>query len=426
MQNRTVNRIEEYLSYIVVICALLPSYAIAQDPSTAPLVQSNNIVPVGSFVLPSGTFGSTYGFGYAGTGGLGTYAVTYNPVNNSLFIGGHPYEQKIAEVRIPQILTGNPTATIIQNFADPLEGKLGSINPGDPNTKVLGSAFVYSNQLYIGAFSYYDGAGTQAKSQFVRPLSLSTTGQVSGPVKIGDKYPGWVDKYATVVPAEWQATFGGNVMVGGSGGSINSLQSWGPSLSVIKPENIGAINPVPSTLVVGYPYGNPLDPATTGNQLWSASDVISAALFAAGTRTVMFVGRHGLGNYCYGPGTSDQSLAGKPADGGVDNYCYDPSNGSKGTHNYPYRSQMWAYDANDFVAVKNGTKQSWTIRPYAVWQLDSAFVDIQGIGYDQTNQRIYVSASCKYGDCAPKIYVYQINNAGSVVSPQPPTNVKIK
>jgi hypothetical protein len=92
--------------------------------------------------LPTGTLGSTYGFSYAGTGGRGAYAVTYNPANNSLFIGGHPYEQRVAEVAIPQSISGTPTATALQNMIDPLEGKLGSINPSDPNAKVLGSAFV--------------------------------------------------------------------------------------------------------------------------------------------------------------------------------------------------------------------------------------------------------------------------------------------
>src|SRR4030095_12465798 len=165
------------LGYLLMLlsAALSPSYVHAQTPSNAPLIQSNNLSYIGRFKLPSGSLGSTHGFGYAGTGGLGAYAVTYNPANNSLFIGGHPYEQRVAEVAIPQSISGTPTATALQNMIDPLEGKLGSINPSDPNTKVLGSAFVYNNQLYIGGFSYYDGAGTQSQAQFVQPTNLSPT-----------------------------------------------------------------------------------------------------------------------------------------------------------------------------------------------------------------------------------------------------------
>ena len=69
---------------------------------------------------------------------------------------------------------------------------MSSINPSDPNSKIIGSALVYNDKLYVGAFSHYDGAATQSKSEFVRPLSLSTTGQVMGPVKIGGPIPaGW-------------------------------------------------------------------------------------------------------------------------------------------------------------------------------------------------------------------------------------------
>jgi hypothetical protein len=385
------------LSYLLVsITAALSSvYVQAQTPSTAPLIQSNNLSYIGSFKLPSGTLGSTYGFGYAGSGGLGTYAVTYNPANNSLFIGGHPYEQKIAEVAIPQSLSGTPIATALQNLIDPLEGKLSSINPSDPNSKIIGSAFVHSNQLYLGAFSYYDGAGTQTKSQFVRPTNLSTSGQVQGPFTVGNKYPGWVDKYATQIPTEWQSIFGGQVFVGGSGGAINSLQSWGPSVSAINP----IAGSIPATLVLGYPYGNSLG-SDSANPYWGQSSVVFGVVFPQGTRSVLFFGKHGLGAFCYGTGAE----------------CNDPAIASKGSHNYPYRSQVWAYDANELVAVKNGQKQSWQVQPYAVWELDSSFTDIQGVGYNPVTRRIFVSAAWQ-DNGQPLIRVYQINNIDS----PPPT-----
>ena len=405
-------------SYLLVLLAgaLSTINVEAQTPSTVPLIQSNNLTHMGSFRLPSGTLGSTYGFGAAGTGGLGAYAVTFNPANNSLFIGGHPYEQTLAEVAIPQSFSGNPTATALQNLIDPLEGKLNSINPGDPNAKVIGSAFIYSNQLFIGGFAYYDGSGSQSKSQFSRPLSLSTKGQVKGPFQIGNKYQGWYDKYATVIPPEWQSAFGGQVFVGGAGGAINSLQSWGPSVSVINPSNIGSTNPVPATLVLGYPYGNPLaDNQGGGNIYWGQSSVIFGVVFPKGSRSVLFFGKHGLGAYCYGTGAE----------------CKDPSDASKGAHAYPYRSQVWAYDANELLAVKNGQKQSLQVQPYAVWELDPSFEDIQGVGYDPTTQRLYVSQV--YADqTRPLIRVYQINNvSGSTTTPAPvaapaaPTNLMV-
>ena len=83
----------------------------------------------------------------------------------------------------------------------------------------------------------------------------------------------------------------------------------------------------------------------------SQADFITGMVFPSGTRTVLFFGKHGMGNYCYGTGGSS----------GGD--CFDPDDSSKGIHSYPYRSQVWAYDANDLIAVKNGQKLSARDRP---------------------------------------------------------------
>ncbi len=408
-------RVWPQLWYLILFLVTLfaPQYLSAQTSSTAPLVQSNNLKYLGSFKLPNGNLGSTYGFSYAGTGGLGTYAVTFNPANKSLFIGGHPYEQKVAEIAIPQSFLATPTAIALQSLIDPFEGKLGTINPSDPNSKIIGSSFVYNNQLFLAGFSYYDGAATQVKSQFVRPTNLSTKGKVEGPFTIGDKYPGWVNKYASIIPPEWQSSFGGQVLVGGSGGAINSLQSWGPAASVIVPADIGPKNPVPAKLFLGYPIERPLANTAIGNPYWSQATVITAMVFPYGTRSVLFFGKHGLGAYCYGTGAE----------------CKDPADSSKGTHAYPYQSYVWAYDATDLLAVKNGQKQSFEIKPYAVWQLDPSFVDIQGVGYDPETQRLFVSTVCRDTNCAPIVRVYQINNAPGppvAAAPAAPSNLVLQ
>ena len=71
---------------------------------------------------------------------------------------------------------------------------------------------------------------------------------------------------------------------------------------------------------------------------------------------------------CYGNGTANPSLDGTTASMAL--YCYDPTNSYKGTHAYPYRYQVWAYDLNDFAEVKAGTKQPWDVVPYGVWSLN--------------------------------------------------------
>jgi hypothetical protein len=399
------------MSWTLVFCALLWLGPALESQTTAPRVLQSHITSLGSFKLPTSPMGTTYGMTYAGTGGLGTYVVAYNPGNKSLFVGGHPYEQEVAEFAIPTSLSGTPTATILQNLADPLEGKLNSINPGDPNTKVIGSAFMYGGRLILGAYAYFDGSGTQTKSHFARPASFAAKGQVVGPAQIGKDYPGWVDRSMTAIPAEWQTAFGGPALAGGGGGAINSLQSWGPAATVFDPAAITGTQPVAGTLVLGYPYGNPLADTAVGNQLWAQSDVVSGMVFVAGSRSVLFFGTHGLGAYCYGPG-------------GTNGECYDPDNSSKGTHAYPYRSQVWAYDANDLLAVKNGGTPSYRVQPYAVWELSSAFKQVQGVGYDPSTQRLYVSEVMGDGT-QPLIHVYQIAGLAAVVPPLAPTNVRL-
>ena len=258
------------------------------------------------------------------------------------FLGGHPYEQKIAEITIPQSLSGS-TAAVVQNLKDPLEGKLGSVNPSDPNQKIIGSAFVYNNNLYIGGYSYYDGAATQSKSQFVRPTNLSTTGQVQGPFTVGNKYPGWVDKYAAVIPTEWQSLFGGPVIVGGSGGAINSLQSWGPSASVIIPADIGSKNPIPATLVLGYPYGNPLNETNVGNPYWSQATVITGMVFPKELGVSSILVSMDLGHIVMAPERSAMIL----------------QIAQKARTHILTSLISGRIDANDLIAVKNGQKQSW-------------------------------------------------------------------
>jgi len=340
------------------------------------LVQSTGLVPIGTFRLPSGTLGSTWGFGSsAGCCGLGTYGVTFNPVRNSLYVGGHPYEQRLAEIAIPASFAGSPVATALSNLIDPLEGKLGSINPGDPNTKIIGGTLVFNGQLIVSGYSYYDGAGTQNASAFARPTDLTVRGQVVGPVKIGSQYPGWVDKFAALIPPEWQPNFNAPAFAGGAGGAINSLQSWGPSVSVFDPAMVARGGAVPATVVLGYPQAHPLADTSSGNPFWSQADVVTGVVAVPGTRSILFFGKHGMGAYCYGPGAD----------------CGDRDDSSKGTHAYPYRSQVWAYDMAELAAVKNGQKNSYDVKPYATWELDPGFKEIQGVAYDPATRHLFVS-----------------------------------
>jgi hypothetical protein len=335
---------------VAVATAVSTSAAVAQT-STAPLVQQTDLVYQGAFRVPQGTT-DTNTANYGGT------SIAYNPARNSLFIVGHEWHQRTAEISIPELVNSTSigslrTASVLQNFVDATEGKLGNINRSDPNSKRVGGQLVYNNKLYLTGYSFYDGAGTQTSSHFSRPLSLTTTGQVEGPVRVGNQYPGFVSGYMTEIPPEWRGPFGGPALTGNCCLAIAALQSNGPAASVFNPENMSSATPI-----LGYPLGKQLGPGeATTNPLYNLATKIRGIVFPAGTRSILFFGRHGVGNYCYGTGAE----------------CGDPADSSKGVHAYPYRYQVWAYDANDLLAVKNGTKAAHQPQPYAVWTFNLPF-----------------------------------------------------
>jgi hypothetical protein len=404
-----------------VACLLLilaaAQFACAQAP-TAPLVQQADMVYKGAFRVPLNTNGSS-NFNYGGT------AVAYNPANRSLFMIGSDPDQASAEISIPALVNGTSisqlnTATFLQGFADPTEGKLQQINPSDPNPQKVGAQLVYNSKLYLAAYSYYDGGDTQSTSHFVRPLSLSTSGKVQGPYRVGNVSPSFVSGYMGLIPTEWQASFGGPALTGGCCLAIISVQSNGPSAVVFDPANIGMANPVPGTEVLGYPYGHEVGPGeNTANGIFDLSTRIRGVVFPAGTRSVLFFGRTGVGPYCYGLGSE----------------CGDPAWSYKGTHNYPYVTQVWAYDANDLLAVKSGAKQPYAVQPYATWTLNLPFSAsdddhlIGGAAFDPATKMIYISQLCKDGNCGPIIHAYQLNvqaPSGPLVVPKPPTGVTVQ
>lgn len=395
---------------ILILACVVSSTAFAQ--SSAPLVQKDNLVYQGAFRVPQGTDENNT-FNYGGT------SLAYNPANNSLFMTGHDWNQLSAEIRIPTLVNSTSigslnTASIIQGFKDPTEGKLGQINPGDPNSKKVGGQLVYNGKLYMTGYSYYDGAGTQRFSHFSRPLSLTTTGQVAGPYKLTGPDVHWVSGYMGLIPPEWQSSLGGPALTGNCCLAIASVQSNGPSVSVFDPTTIASGS---AKVLVGYPLGSELGPGeATTNTLYNLTTKVRGVVFPTGTRSVLFFGRHGTGTYCYGTGAE----------------CNDPADDSKGTHAYPYRYQVWAYDANDLLAVKNGSKSASAVEPYAVWTYNLPFEGsggshmIGGAAFDPASGLIYVSQQCSDTNCAPVIHAFKVQGGTTVAVPNPPTNVAVQ
>jgi hypothetical protein len=84
-------------------------------------------------------------------------------------------------------------------------------------------------------------------------------------------------------------------------------------------------------------------------------------------------------------------------------------------------SAVLAYDMYDLLAVKNGTRDPWSLEPYAFWPITFPMspaagqdVRLSNAAYDSANNRIYIAQTgcCDvndYGDPKPIIHVFQVN-----------------
>ena len=247
-----------------------------------------------------------------------------------------------------------------------------------------------------------------------------------GPAQVGTLGAGFVSGYMTLIPPEWQSAFGGPALTGNCCLSVISRTSYGPAAFVFDPAAVGDSVPVPDSPLVYYPsshptlgtWGDSWDPSW--GIVWDGSTMIRGIIFPDDSRSVLFFGTQGVGGFCYGEGTSDPSLAGKPTPDGTI-WCYDPGNPYKGTHGYPYTAMVWAYDAKELLAVKQGEKQPWEVTPYATWPLTLPFgsATIGGAAYDAATGTIYVSQQFGNGS-EPVIHAFTVENL-SVMAPESST-----
>jgi len=429
-----------------------------------PILQQSNLVYKGAFRVPKGKYGaSTKSFSLS----YGGNSLAFNPKNNSLFMLGHlDSEKMLLEMSIPAVVNGTTlsslnTASVIQGSVDITGGigydKLGAGNTAIPNGGRPGSLLVYDNKLIGNSWAYYDGTSKAMNSHFTANLDWSAGPGFSGFYSVGvnpentaSANGGFVGGYMAPIPTEWQADFGGTALTGLGGTPVITRSSFGPSVSVFDPANVGVADPVPATMLVGYPSSHrTLGNYTDGNLIYNSTTEVRGVVFPSGTSTVLFFGRHGLGadnfgagsNYSgqttYGPATSNLNEVGRTATS-VPNTCgsaviaggdtcnYDPADSSKGVHGFPYVYRVWAYNAADIALVNNGAVnpstgqrfQPWDLIPYGVWDLPLPFsisqARINSATYDPSTQRIYLAqeaADKPNLEPFPVIHVFEVQNA---------------
>lgn len=429
-------------------------------PEALPLLQASSLTFLGSFRVPASQGGeNTPAFG--GTG------LTYFSPHDSLLMVGHDHYQKVGEFTIEtpviaETIAELPRATLLQPFTDILQGKLYTIDGDTSNgVKIGGLTPRFPDEsLIVTAWSYYDaGSPKQTRTHFrvaKWDFSTLTPDDVSGPYQVGAGFTGIVDAtpeehairtggfvsgYMCVIPSEWQQAFREFTRLTGQGGGISILTrtSSGPAVSAFDLTPEGAHDPVPAMLLMGYPsdssnqasdFHHPtlgdwgIDDSGTG--LYNGTQTFRGMVFPDHTRSVLFVGWRGT-TFCYGPGTDDPALDHVPieppqydADGERVVHCYDPTEPSKGTHGYPCEPCIYAYDANDLLAVQEGACKPWDVVPYATFALPIPFPEnfpnavtlspayqLMGAAWDPGRRWLMVSGYRQDGD-APLIHCFKV------------------
>ncbi|MFN7978432.1 MAG: fibronectin type III domain-containing protein [Vicinamibacterales bacterium] len=393
-------RFAAFVTAVLSSVVLVSAPARAQAPQAQPLVQAGNLVYLGKFSLPldDGTGGATANaFTYGG------FALGIGPDGQSLYFGCHDQGSRLARVTIPAI--GGVARVVEPCAAVP---NLAGVNPGDVNGIKLGGSLSWNGRLVVTGYAYYDASYSAVASHFIG----SNVTSLAGPYRVGTDMPGMVAGYMGVVPQEWRALLGGPALTGQCCISIISRTSYGPSVSVFDPDQLGA-GAVSSRMLVGYPDAHQtLGGYYQSGPYFNAATMMAGVAFPAGTRSVLFFGRHGT-THCYGSGTSNPALNGQP-DGQGGTWCYDPTNSYKGPHGYPYHHQVWAYDANDLLQVKAGLKNPWDLMPYATWALPdidggNGTATVRSATYDQATRRWYITTDS--GGATPEVHVYEVTSA---------------
>lgn len=378
------------------------------DPTSSPRLASTDIVYIGGFRLPAEEVdGATFSFGGS--------PLTYNPANDSLFVGVKG--SAIAEVTIPAPVNSNkvedlPFARFLQPFRDPTEGRLRDVaNEG----AYVSGLLVHEGRLYGSGVIYYDANNAQEFTHFSRALKL-TDASVKGMYRVGEKgKAGLVAGYMAAVPPEWQSALGGPAVTGQCCIPIVGRTSWGPAAFAWNPAELGTTATTPVAPLVYYTGEHPtLGPWEGSNETYGGAIEMGGVAIPPGRRTALFVGRNGLGPFCYGEGTADQARANQSSATG-ERWCYDPTSADKGQHAYPYRYQFWAYDLNDLAAVRAGKKDPWEVHPYGVWPFDVPTPQparrIGGVGFDAARRLLYVAQMSADQDgyaYRPIIHVFRI------------------
>jgi hypothetical protein len=401
----------------ILIAAAAPIATTQSDPRTLPLLDpaaiANLTLDSFQYDWPDGAGGNlSYGGGALGVSEDGNY----------LYISCVQDDHGIAKLEIP---SGGGMARVAAPCLGPDRAELAKIHPDPSATRpMIGGVLEQNGRFVVTGYISYDSTGSTFASHWAGSSLASLGGPYAATVP-----PGFVKSQMSPVPPEWRSVLGGPALSSAGYTSIISRASYGASVSVFDPADVGAQNPIPMTMLLGCPHSVPscITYGTPTSNDYNGSELSGGFFIVPGTRTLAVIEREASGPTCYGYATRDASLHGSPypsPEGVV--WCYslsDPLN-EKGPKGYPYRLVAKLYDLEELVQVRQGNKRPWDIRQYATVDMPgsspSEFV-LSG-AFNYTRNEFYLIRRVAGG--VNTVHVYRGfggGNGGGGGTPPPPT-----
>jgi len=242
-------------------------------------------------------------------------------------------------------------------------------------------------QLIVNAYEYYDAPGDNTQTTLVvRNSDNLADSTVSGYYSFqggAGHTSGWISP----IPNYWQNKLGGDYITGQSSGiPIIGRTSVGPSAFALTMDSMTGVsvpNPVPTKKLLDFSLDHPLhtDLSNTSgtNDIWTHLSRVVYGFIVPGTRTYLTIGYSGghASGVCYKCTQNNGNTCG--------GYCANDAD--------DYAHYYWLWDVNDLLAVKNGTKNSYAIRPYEYGEFPTPFAtDSFGGGtFDPATGTLYLT-----------------------------------
>ena len=368
---------------------LMPQSVVAQSPQELPRLSIDQLKYNGAFRVSADTFGESsmnYSEG----------PLQYNPSNHSLFMVGHSHQQALAEFAIPEAPGTGTTVADLPLVESTLQSFVGVLDrPTSGNTQNInriGGMQWFSTsdgpKLVVNGYEYYDAPGDNSHTTLViDDASSLATSAVRGYFQYQGN-AGHTSGWISPIPSAWQDTLGGAYLTGHSSGiPIISRSSVGPSAFVMDPQPLLDSSQTSGTVAaqtlldfsLQHPLHDDLSNSNGTNDIWTHLSRAVFGMIVPGTRTYLTLGHSGghLSGVCYKCEQDDGNLCG--------GYCAPDSD--------DYYLYYWLWDVNDLLAVKEGTLESYAVRPYEYGEFEAPFgvTSLGGGSFDPQTGSLYLS-----------------------------------